>query len=223
MVMVGEEITGPLNQLGEWMISVTAQAIPLAITSFLLILVGWIVASIIGRVIQKALVGLKLDSWMEEKKISRALFNISMEHLLGSLAKWYVFLLFLQEAAARINLQAISTFFGSILQLIPQWFIGGLTVATALVIGNWLRDKVESSGAVFASWIGNLVYGFIAYIGIVLALPKFGFTNVDILIDAFRIFIGGISVGIALAIGIGFGWAIKEGPAKDFFKRFEKP
>ncbi|MBR9677720.1 MAG: hypothetical protein GOU97_00265 [Nanoarchaeota archaeon] len=220
--MVGEEITGPLSQVGDWLIGITVQAVPLIISSALIIFIGWVVASIIERIVSKTLRGVKLDKWLKERNITKALFNVSMESLVASVIKWYVFLLFLQEAAFQINFLAISTFFGSILVLIPQWSIGVITIAVALIIGNWFKDRINESGAVFSGWIGNVIYGFVAYVGVVLALPKFGFTNVEILTDAFKLVVGGLSLGLALAIGIGFGWALKEGPAKDFFKRFEK-
>lgn len=220
--MIGEQITSPVTRIGDWLVQITAESIPLVITSSLIIVLGWLVATLIGRIIQKTLKSVNLDEWLERRNIKKALFDVSMESFMASIFKWYIFILFLQEAAEQIKFYAISNFFASLLLLFPQWFVGGLTIAVALVIGNWLKMKVKESEAAFTDVLGNLVYGFIAYIGVVLALPKFGFTNVEILIDAFRLFVGGLSAGMALAIGIGFGWAIKEGPAKNFFKRFEK-
>ena len=88
-----------------------------------------------------------------------------------------------------------------------------------VIFADFVRRQIKKEIFPFNETIGELIYGTIIFFAIVMALPEFGLENTNLLEDSFKYIVLGISVGISLAIGIGFGWAIKEGPAKNFFKK----
>ena len=151
--------------------------------------------------------------------LKKTLFNLSVSRVLSLIVKYYVIIIFMKEAAARTGLSFLSQFFDAILTALPQVTVGAGIIILALIFADFVRKKIRIAVIPFNDMLAELVYGIIMFFAIVMALPKFGLTNTSLLEDTFKYIVLGFSVGISLAVGIGFGWAIKEGPAKDFFKK----
>jgi len=216
------QILDPISAILQWLINSIAQALPKLIAAILILLIGWIIATVIGKILEQLLKQVKLDRWLAKHGIQKAIFNISVEDTAVLAMKWYIAFLFIEEAVLRMGLAALGNFFHGIIVAVPSILVGATTVILTLVIASWLKEQILKTKVEIAEFAGSVVYGFTAYIGIVLALPKFGFTQTDILMEAFRLFVGGLAAGTAIAIGIGFGLAIKEGPAKAMVKNLIK-
>ena len=216
-----EQLTEPLQEMWTTTITLLGQSIPKIIVALLILVFGWIISTFIGKILKRGLQQIKLDKRAELKGVKKALFGISIEDASASLLKWYMFLLFIREAITKLSMTDLANFVGSIITLIPTWIVGAGMIVVCLIIGHWFREKISDSKIMFAEVVGNAVYGLVIYFGIVLALPKFGFTDITILNDAFRFVVGGLSGGIAIAVGIGFGLALKE-PAKKILHKWIK-
>lgn len=216
-----EDLTSPLREIWTWLVNSLAQSFPKIIAALAILLLGWIIAVFCGKILRRGLQQVKLDKRADVRGIKKALFDISLEKATGDILKYYIFLLFLREAVVKVEMTALADFFSAIITLIPTWFVGAGMIVISLVLAHWFREKISISKFVFGSVIGNVIYGLILYFGIVLALPKFGFTDITILNDAFRFVVGGLSAGAAIAIGLGFGLALKE-PAKKLIHKWTK-
>lgn len=216
-----EELTAPLKDIWTWLVTSVAQTIPKIIAALLILLFGWIIAVFLGKLLKRGLQQIKLDKRAEMRGIKKALFGISIEKTAGDILKYYIFLLFVREAVVKLNMAALGDFFSAILTLIPTWIVGAGMLIISLVLGHWFRERIIKSKFVFGDVLGNIAYGLVVYFGVVLSLPKFGFADVAILNDAFRFVVGGLSAGVAIAVGIGFGVALKE-PAKRIIKKWAK-
>jgi len=216
------EIISPVQSILSGMITSFAQGFPKLIAALLILLVGWVIAVIVSKLVDQILRQLKIDKWIKERGLQRALFGVSIEQSAVIAVKWYIAFLFIQEAALKMDLIALAGFFGAIIAAVPEILVGVATIALSLILGSWLREQILSTKVGFSELLGGLAYGFVVYMGIVLALPKFGFTQTAILLEAFRLFVGGLAVGTAIALGVGFGLAIKEGPAKAMLGQFSR-
>ena len=185
------------------------------------ILTGWFIGQLVEQVVKKALIKLKLDETIKKKNLEKAIFGLSMTNLISSFMKWYIVLVFLKEAIVRIELTSLAQFFDAVLMAIPDWILGGMILIGAMILGNFFSDKIKEREFIFSEVVGGIVYFFIMYIAVVLTLPKFGFVNTALLEDVFRYLILGISIGLALALGISFGFALRE-PASEFIKKWQK-
>ena len=219
--MVLEEITVPITDIVSWLINSVALSLPKVIAALIILLIGWIIAVLLERLVKGALKKIKLDAWAAKNNIKKALFGLSLEESISKFTKWYIVLLFIVEAANRVDMANIALFFQTIIALIPTWLVGAGMLIISLYIGHWAKENITKSKMAFSDIVGGIVYGLVVYFGIVLALPKFGFENTEILIEAFKLFVGGVAVGLAIAIGIGFGMALKD-PAKKFLKKWVK-
>ena len=213
-----EQIISPISAIMQWLVTSVAQSIPRILAAVIILLIGWIIASVIGKIIEQILKQVKVDKWLREHGVTQAIFNISVEETVVAAFKWYIALLFIQEAVLRVGLTTLSNFFGSIIIAIPHILVGVAIIIISLILGGWIKAQIEKTRVRVAEMVGGIVYVFVVYIGVVLALPKFGFADTTILTETFRLFVGGLAVGTAIAIGIGFGFAIKEGPAKAVIK-----
>ncbi len=194
-------------------------SLPRVITALLILLLGWVIAKISEVIIFRLLVASGFDEWVARVKLKKSLFNISISRSGSLIVKYYIILVFLQEASSRAGLSFLANMFNSVLTAIPNITIGSIILVIALLFADFVRRNIKRNVIPFNEAIAEVIYGVIIFFAIVMALPKFGLTNTSLLEDSFKYIVLGISLGISLAIGIGFGWAIKEGPAKEFFKK----
>lgn len=202
-------------------INLIAVGIPKALTAFIVLIAGWFIAKISEKIIYKLLVTAQVDEWIEKNKLKKTLFNINLSVLLSVIFKYYIILIFLKEAAVRADLLAFADLFNVILLAVPDIITGTIIMVFALILSDFLKNKIRESRFPFNETLSGVAYALVIFFALVMALPKFGFTNTSLLEDSFKYIVLGVSVGISIAIGIGFGWAIKEGPAKEFFKKWK--
>ncbi|MFA5406180.1 MAG: hypothetical protein WC307_02380 [Candidatus Nanoarchaeia archaeon] len=197
-------------------------ALPKIITALLILLLGWVVAKISEVIIKKLMTASQIDEWLKKMKLKESLYNISVTNAVSLIVKYYIIIIFLKEAAVRTSLTFLAELFDGIIRAIPEVSVGAGIIIIAMVFADFVRKKIKSNAIPFNETIAEIVYGIILFFAVVMALPKFGLTNTSLLEDTFKYIVLGVSLGISLAIGIGFGWAIKEGPAKSFFKKKRK-
>ncbi len=207
------------TQLINEIISNTIIAIPKAATALIIIILGWLIAKLTEKILYKLMHAWEVDKWVEKAKLKEPLFNISVEKTTSVIIKYYILIVFLKEAASKATLTFIAELLGGVLTAIPSIILGSVIIVITLILADFFKRHILSSTFPFKETISGVVYGITLFLGIVMALPKFGLENTALIEDSFRYLVLGISMGLAIAIGIGFGWAIKEGPAKNFFKK----
>jgi hypothetical protein len=211
----------PITNIVNWLIESLMTAIPLLLSGAIIIIIGWVLSKIVEKIVRKSLQEFEIQKWEKKHRIDKALYGAKLSELITFAIKWYIVLLFLNEAATEVNLPFIASIIQSVLLLLPQWFMGAVFMIAALILGHKISEKVEESKLLFGKIGAKILYLIIIYFALVLSLPKFGFENTEILVDTFRLIVAGFSLGAAIAVGISFGVALKE-PAqrivKDLFK-----
>lgn len=210
------------SSITDWLYTSTMTYIPKFISAAILLLISFLVSWIFEKIVRGMLERIEADKWSRKHGLEKAIFGLSITDIISRTVKWYIMILFLREVVLRLDLIELAGFFSAVILWIPSWIIGGAIIIGALMLANFLKEKIKASDMIFNDIIGGAVYVLIMYFAVVLTLPKFGITNTSLLEDVFRYVMIGISVGIAIAIGIGFGFAIKEGPAKNFFSNFKR-
>lgn len=214
-------VVEPLTAMIDWLITTTARTIPIILSSVLILFLAWLVSKVVEKVVLKSLQELKLKEWEDKHEIRNALFGISLKDLASNIARWFVFLLIIKEAAGELGITFISNLIETLWVMLPDWFFGSAMIIGALLLAHGAHRKIETSPIFISKFGSKAVYLVIVYFGLVLALPKFGFQNTEILVDTFILIIGGLAAGIAIAIGVAFGSALKE-PAKKMIEDFMK-
>ena len=187
--------------------------VPALIGAVVVLIIGFIVASGLGHLVERVVGALKLDSIVgkagAERYFKRAGISLNIGRFLGRLTYWFVVIAFFLAAADILQFRALSIFLQSVLLYIPQVVVAALIMMSAFVVGNFLRRAIEASmrgadmhGSKFLgalSWWAIVVFGFLA------SLAQLG-----IAVAIINTLVTGFVVMLALAGGIAFGLGGKE-------------
>lgn len=191
---------------------VLSQVIAASIT----LLVGMVAGRIIGRLVREIVARSKIDEWI----VSEEHVKFRISHVLDLVARWIIYFVFIRQAAIFLGVAAISEFVNSIINFIPNLLGGTLLIIVGYAIAIYLKDKIISSKTFYSDLTGKLIFFFVVYVSIALALP---FVGIDAsLINNILLVIAG-SVGLGLAIAVGFGLKdVVRDIGKDYAKKFRK-
>jgi hypothetical protein len=191
--------------------------IPNVILAVILFLIGWGVAIVIARAVNKILKLIDLEKFIKERRLSGALGKATLSNVLEKLAKYYVILVFLQAAVALIHLGTISAFLNGLLAFAPVLVGAGLLVVIAALAGELVKVRIIELGkASYLEVIGSAAKVIIIFLGLVASLQTIGF-DVSIFQQTFLTLLNGVVLAIGLAVAIAFGLG-GQADAKDMIK-----
>lgn len=165
--------------LGETFENAWARAVELTpqVALFLVILiVGFLVAKLIARVLDTVLEKVGFDRWVERGGVSRALGHTTYDasDLLSKIVFYALFLIVLQMAFGVFGENAVSDLIDGIVAYLPNIFVAILIMVVAAYLAAAVRDIVR--GAIGGTQYGNLLatvaYAAVLVIGVFAALDQ---------------------------------------------------
>lgn len=214
LMTTSEALTNPLVSL--WVSFV--ELLPNLIAAIIILIIGYVVAYIIGHALKVLLWKLGLDKQIEQAKLSKAMGRLRLSSILGEITKWYIFLIFLQSAVDLVNLGTLSILLQEFVMWVPNVIAAALVIIFGLYIAHFIALKVrEHTDVRGGRTVTGILNAVIIFIVVVIALEQIGI-NVAILTNTFLILLGGLALGIAIAIGLSFGL----GTQKDAGKALDK-
>ncbi len=212
-----EEVTSPFLRLAFGFID----AVPGVVAAILILIIGYIVAWVLGRVVGGLLSRVKFDEWvLHRTNLSRIIGDFRLSHFLDLITKWYVFILFLPAAANVINLGAVQNFLLDVALWIPQVILGVIIGLVGIMSADYVGMKIEETRAkaadVLASAARIVIYIFTA----IIVLDQIG-VEIELAANSVLIILSGIMLGLALMFGIGFGLAMQS-EAKSIIVKLKK-
>lgn len=168
-----------------------------------ILLIGWIIAKIIGKAVEAILRRLHFENVMERAGLSRMLENSKYDgsSLCGAIAKYVVLLLVLQVAFGVFGSNPINTVIRGILAWIPRGLVALAIVVVTALIARVVRDLVSSalSSLSYGRTLGNIAGACVVFLGVIAALGQaeiaFAITG-PVLIAALAAVVGVIVVGV---------------------------
>ncbi len=194
---------------------------PGIIAAIIVIVIGCVAGKIFGSLLTKVLKKVKLDEWIKEHELSKALYGKQFSLLFGSLLQYYIIILFLSEAMSLLNLGMLTQFTNLVVVYLPLLF-GALIIAIiGLIIAEFVKKMILDTdiSLPYKDYIAGGAKLLIVYIMTIVALQTAGF-GVTILVNAFIIGFGSFAIMISLIIGVSFGFALKD-DAKDIIKHIK--
>jgi hypothetical protein len=200
----GDAITMSMINLGQRVISF----LPALLGAIFVFIAGWIVAVVLGRLVEKALKTVRLDRAMERMGLGARINNIGVHYtiseFIGGLVKWFLILVFLMASVDILGLDQVTSFLGSILLYIPNVVVAVIILAVVFLVGNFVYNIVKGStraaGVVSATMLATISKWSIIIFGIFAALIQLGIASSLVS----TIFIGIITM-LSLAGGLAFG------------------
>lgn len=203
---IGLNILKPLESIWAGVVN----TVPGIVAAIIILVVGYLVAWVIGFVIDKALHQIKLDRWLVEKThVGELLGDFRLTHFLAMIAKWYVFILFLPPAASLISLPPLSAFLSSVALWIPNIILAVIIALVGFMAAHYTEWKILYTRAKTARIVAYSAKVIIIIFTLLIVLDQIG-VKIAIAQTSFIVVLAGVMLAIALMLGIGFGMAFRD-------------
>ena len=216
-----ETITSPL------LYASIMEALKNITVAMIIILIGYIIAKILGMTTKKLLYKIGLDKYFIDNGLDHAVGRASVSGIVGEIVKWYVWALFLIPSITILQLGEMSAILLDFVRWIPSLLIGSVIVIGGLIVSEFLAKKIRNLTFRFKNQMALVVKMIVLFFFADVALVEIGL-NITLIENTFLILLGGMVFTLALAIGIGLGFALKENgkevieELKKDFKKIEK-
>jgi hypothetical protein len=200
----GSLVVDPLLSLVNQLMSF----LPTLVGALLLLLVGWLIAKAVETLIVRLLKAIHLDKIAEQIQLSNVLskggIKQKLSELVGVIVYWLVMLAVVMVVFNALQLTVAAELFQTIVTFLPNViaavFILIVGMFAAAFLAVTVRTAASNAGILQAHLIAQLVQAVVVIFAIVasleqLQIPFFG--------EVFLIILGGISLGCALAFGLG--------------------
>lgn len=188
--------------------------LPSIIAALVVLVVGWIAASGLGKLVRKAVEFTKVDEIIDKAGLDKSLAEVGIDFnlakLIGWLVKWFILVVILIAVAEILGLDQITNFLETIALYIPNIIIAVVMLLVGLILGNFV-DRVTRK-AVEASKIGSAapVLGAIAKWSIIVFTFLAALTHLKIAEELIQTLFMGLVGMLALAGGLAFGLGGKD-------------
>jgi len=185
-------------------------AIPRIIGFVVILIIGWIIAGLLGRAITALLRTVRFNDLANRAGITRFVqrmgVNTDASGLLASIVKWFVRLIALVVAFDTLGLPAVSSILNSFLLWIPNLVVALVVLVITGLAATALADLVRGATAqaglgnpnTFASITRVAVWVF----GIVVAVNQLGVAT-TLINTLFMGFVAALALALGLAFGLG--------------------
>lgn len=191
-------------------------AIPQIIGALLIIIIGWLIASALGRIATELLRRAGADRLMQQHGSSvygqrTAQFRPSI--VVGEIVKWIVRFVFLVAAANVLGMTQVSELLNQVLLWIPNLLVAAVILLVAPVIARFVRGAIEV-GAGQMGFSNAPLLGRVAEIAIIAFAVIVAINQIGIAANLVNTLFVGLVAALALAFGLAFGLGGRDVAAK---------
>jgi len=197
--------------------------IPKFIGFLVILLVGWIIASVVSRGLTLLLRKIGFDRLSDRIGLTRLeqRMGVRMDTagILGKIVYWFILLIFLVPAADALGLPAVSNILNTLVAYIPNVFVAILVLFLGTLAATFVADIVR--GATATAKIGNPnLFATIARWSIMGFAALIALEQLQIAPALINELFGAIVAAAALALGLAFGLGGRE-TAQKYLNRTE--
>ncbi len=121
--------------------------LPNFLGAVVILIVGWIIAVILGGVIQRIVDFLKVDEIIERLTLKDSLkkmgIKLNVSYLLGWLVKWFLIVVFLIAAADIMRWSQINDFLSTIVLYIPNVIIAVIILLAGIMLADTMNEVIK--------------------------------------------------------------------------------
>jgi len=175
-----------------------------------ILIVGWIIARLLGNIVGKLLGKVGFNSVAEKAGISEFLtksgYKQDVSSLLGKLVFWTIMLMFLLSAAEAMKLHALAETLQKAVAYIPNLIVIVLVIVfgalLAKLAGKLVTGAAASANIDFADILGKLVSNFILLAIFVIAISQLEIHSA-VLDYAFIALLAAVALAVSITLGFG--------------------
>ena len=185
----------------------TVKFLPNLISAIILLVIGLIVGKIVSRVVKEVLLRVKLDYYVSETK--KPVYSLA--DIFSLISRWWIYLAFISAALSRdvLGISYLATWIAEITAFIPRVVGASLILVVAFVMAEYIKGHIKKTNALWGTVVGKVLFFFVMYVAIALALPILGVSS-TLVDNILLVIIGAMGLGIAIALGLGMKDAVSE-------------
>jgi len=157
--------------------------LPVIVIALLVIILGWIIGALVGRVVYQLMRSLKIDEALKkaglEDWLQRGGISLNSGHFVGSLVKWFFIIIFFVAAFDILGLTQVNEFLREVvLDYLPQVIVAILILLVAVIIADVMQKIITASAKASnlrsANFLGSVTKWAILIFAVLVALDQLG-------------------------------------------------
>jgi hypothetical protein len=184
--------------------------LPVLLGALVILIVGWIVAKAIKRMVDWLLKTVRFDTLADKAGISEILrkgdLEISARELVSSIVYWLIIIMVLVMTVDALGLPKSSDVLSGLFAYVPKVIAALLVLIVAMFLANFVSGIVRTAAANANLPKPELLAGIsrwaIIIFAVTISLEQLGIAPL-LVTGAFNIILGGIVLALALAFGLG--------------------
>lgn len=197
----------------------TLSFVPELIGAIIVLILGLIIASGLGKLSRKLVSMAKVDNLLEKTGLTKELgglgINLVFSGLIGFMVKWFFIIATIIAVVDILNISELSSFLRSLILYIPNVIVATIILIIGLALGKLAKNAVL--GAMQKAKMTETVafkVAMVAKMAIVIFSLMAALVQLGIAADLIRVLFSGLVFMLALAGGLAFGLGGKEHAAK---------
>lgn len=153
-----------------------AEAVPKVILFLVILVVGYLIAKAVEKILDRVLVRVGFDRWVERGGIARALQGSRMDaaHILGRVVFYALMLVTLSMAFGVFGPNPVSDYLAAAVAYLPKVFVAIVIVVIAAAIAAAVRTAITSAlgGLSYGRILGTAASALVIALGVFAALDQ---------------------------------------------------
>nr|MBU1328846.1 hypothetical protein [Candidatus Omnitrophota bacterium] len=187
-----------------------ATFLPTLIGILVILVVGWIIASVLKNVVVKLLKLIQFDTASEKSGLADVLrkggIKNTLSELMGGLIYWIIMLLVFMASLNALGMTVVASLLDKVILYIPNViaavFIISLGIFFASIIGAIVMTASMNAGIKQAKLLSQLTQTVIVIFATIMSLEQLNIATA-ILNTTITVLLGAIGLAFALAVGLG--------------------
>jgi hypothetical protein len=176
----------------------TVNFIPPLVGAIILLVIGLVVGKIVGRIVKEVLGRVKLDYYITETEKPA----VSISSIFSLIIRWWIYLAFIAAAVDMLRIPALSSWMIRTVDFIPNIIGATIILVAGYLLAEYIKVHMNSLKSMHATFIGKVLFFFIVYVAIAIALPVLGI-SATLVNNILLIIIASVGLGMAIALGLG--------------------
>ncbi len=201
-----EQLSGTFKKMFSDIIS----SLPNICIGLAILVIGYVIAIIIRKVVVKTLNGIKFNDLLDRAGFGAVFTKIGVKgganELVGKLIFWIIMLFIIKNAADKVGIEDISQIIDKLIAFFPKVFIATIIMLVGFMVADLIRNAVfvalDNLGLGYAKALAGIIFGFVFVIVLTVALSQLGIET-ELLKDSVKIILLSLGLGLAICLGLG--------------------
>ncbi|MFN2463590.1 MAG: mechanosensitive ion channel [Candidatus Dormibacteria bacterium] len=206
--MIAVDNSNPLAGSGGLVLATIAAFLPRLIAAVIILVVGWVIADFIGRLVARLLERVGFERAAAHTGVSgmiaRTGSRLTASRAIGLLVTWMIRLVAIEVAASALHLTEVTVLLNRVILFIPNLVVALVVVMIGALVGKLLAGMVRGSagevGLGNPDLLGQIVQYAVVAFAVVIAVNQVGIATTIV-----NTLFGAVLLALALAFGLAFG------------------